>query len=355
VKVEQITQENAAGIIAKKYESSMQKETWKNAVKISQGMLGLFDEQSGEIFILPQTIHNIAGGMSEKDIAKIVLSHELIHKIQHDVNNTVSTDFDGQLAWAAVTEGQALIIGEKAAAEMNTPKDVLQKINDFTKDVMPNKLSPTQQIASQMTAEIYSAGKSFMTWQMINGGNKKMWQIIENPPSTTDTIYHPQSYPVKGKKRDYTYLFSDINIPFPGKMRMLNTSIGVMAQRVIYSDMNTSDKAALLEHIKTVQTAAFDNDEKTASVSVIILDNANLTGRFVVAAERIAIKNNPNAAINSFVSGEIAGRKIKMGNSILYRTFYNTTVIEITSNGINLNDISAAKIIRNVIGKLKAK
>jgi len=288
----------------------------------------------------------------------MVLAHEITHKMQYDLNNYFPCNFDAQLAWAAVTEGQAMVVADKVAIDMKIPADVVKKVNNFTKNAMPNKLSSNQQIAGQMTAEIYRAGKLFITWQGINNSYNKMWQIIKNPPLTTDTLYHPQNYPEKAGKVDYAYLLKDINKMFPGKMLMMNNAaIGTLAQRIIYNGMDDADKMALQEHIKAIQTAVLDNGDNTASVSVVILDNTKLTGRFIIAAEKIAIKNNHKLTVDTFVSGEIAGRKITTNNgkSLLFRILYNTSVIEISTNGIILTDDNAAKIMRQVIVRLKGK
>lgn len=357
VKIEQITPENATGIIARKYISSMQREAWKNAANISRDMLGFYDEQTSKVYLIPQNIRKIAVGISEKDIAKIVLAHELTHKIQSDINNYSPASFDSQLAWAAVTEGQAMVIADKVAEEMKIPIEAVIKIGNFTKNIAPNKLSTNQDIAGKMTAEIYRVGKYFMNWQNINSGSSKIWQIIKTPPLSTNTLYHPQNYPEKSMNIDYAYLLKDINKIFPGKMLMItNTAIGTLAQKIIYNDMDVAEKTALLEHIKAIQTVALDNGINTASVSVIMLDNAKLTGRFIIAAEKIAIKNNPKVSVEAFGSGDIAGRKIKMKTrkSALYRMLYNTAVIEISSSNI-MNDNEIVKVMRQVISRLKAK
>ncbi len=352
----QISPENSAGIIAKRYISSMQKEAWDNAIKISQEMLGLYDETTGRVYIIPQNIRKIADDLNIKDIAKMVLTHEMIHKMQLDFNDGLPADFDGKLAWSAVTEGQAVIVTKNVAKDMKISTAVMEKIDDFIIDKMPNRLTYSQHIAGKMTAEIYNAGEKFMTWQMANGGNEKMWQIIKNPPINTDTIYHPQQYPEKQNKTDYSYLLEDINNFFPVKMLyMMNMTIGTMAQRVVYNDMDTNDKAVLLDHIIAGQTTLLDNKSQTASVSVIMLDSAKLTGRFIVAVEKIALKNNPKLTVDSFVCGDIAGRKIINDKNIIYRALYDKTVIEINANGIILTDNSAAKIINQIILKLKRK
>jgi hypothetical protein len=358
VKIEQITPENATGIISRKYISSMQREAWKNAENISRDMLGFYDEQTRKVYLIPQNIKKIAVGISEKDIAKIVLAHELTHKIQSDINNYSPANFDSQLAWAAVTEGQAMVIADKVAEEMKIPIEAVIKIGSFTKNITPNKLSSNQEIAGKMTAEIYRVGKYFMNWHNVNSSNSKMWQIIKKPPSSTNTLYHPQNYPEKSMNIDYSYLLKDINKMFSGKMLMINNAaIGTLAQKIIYNDMDVADKTALLEHIKAIQTVALDNGENTASVSVIILDNAKLTGRFIIAAEKIAIKKSSKVSAEAFISGDIAGRKIKMKNrkSLLYRMLYKTAVIEISSSDDIMNDNEIAKVMRQVIIRLKAK
>ncbi len=357
VQISEITPENAAGIIAKKNISTMQKEAWQHAVNISQGILGIYDDQSDKIFIIPENIHKIAGAIDEKLATEYILAHELTHKLQNDVNSFRPGDYDGQLAWAAVTEGQAALIAEKYAVEMKITPANIKKINDYSRNIVPDKLSDNTNIAGKMVAEIYDSGYKFMKWQMMNGGNERMWQIIKNPPATTDVLYKPQNYPKISKSTDYSYLLSDINKMFPGKTVMMNTNIGTLAQKVVYNKMDTTDKP-LLDHIKAIQVAAIDTVgivDHTASVSVIILDDTKLTGKFIVAAEKIAFKKNPKLKVNSFVNGDIAGRKILNGKSSLYRIFYKDAVIEINSNGIILTDLDAAKIMRMVISKLKQR
>ncbi len=144
------------------------------------------------------------------------LAHELEHAIQ-DMYFSIKHDrsFDGDKAYGAVVEGDAVLMGW-LYAKKNIEDEVRKKDQEISCATEPNKgYGDRESDLNFLYFFPYTFGTEFIAKAYLKGGYKAVDKILRNPPVTTEQILHPEKRnegfeEVKVDKDDYSFLTTDL-------------------------------------------------------------------------------------------------------------------------------------------------
>ena len=173
-------------------------------------VLAFYDPQTHTYYSikqLPKLPEGAAKLADPKTIEETVMVHELVHALQDqhfklsEREKQLITDTDGNMAYHAVLEGEAVLVMLAHMLQKNNV-DFSEVIKDDAMLGMISSAAQAEQMIDPATpkyfAEMlkfpYLEGLKFVVAAYRRGGWKELDRVHANPPRTTREILHPEEY-----------------------------------------------------------------------------------------------------------------------------------------------------------------
>jgi|Deesub1362A_J573_1020465.scaffolds.fasta_scaffold00191_40 hypothetical protein len=129
----------------------------------------------GDVYVVKEHFNPDKPGMGE------ALSHEMEHIFQGYYFPEHSPDtFDEEMAYSALIEGDAILLGELYARTFN-----------FSYEPAP---VPIREVLDSIFYFPYDYGKPFVTFLYLEGGWEYINMALNDPPESTEQVIHPEKY-----------------------------------------------------------------------------------------------------------------------------------------------------------------
>lgn len=244
-----------------------------------QYSFGMYDHISRKIYIMPDSIRRsmARAGVAAKNylnIYKLILVHEMTHCIQFQ-NIKIPTGpeevtLDKYRAIRSVMEGHARFIEDKIADKPNF--GIALKEKDRALRVGTMKYDP---FGSRMQgySDIYLRGRDFIEWHYKNGGNEKVWEILNAPPAITSMIYHPETYSSKYEpSTEYDEVLKGLESELGDSKWEVNICpVSEYSLRQQCSDINDKRLSDTFGNIEHAQSFFASNKNTTIIISLYIM------------------------------------------------------------------------------------
>jgi hypothetical protein len=173
-------------------------------------VLAFYDPQTHTYYSikqLPKLPEGVAQLADPKTIEETVMVHELVHALQDqhfklsEREKQLITDGDGNMAYHAVLEGEAVLVMLAHILQKNNV-DFSEVVKDDAMLGLISNAAQAEQLIDPSTpkyfAEIlkfpYLEGLKFVVAAYRRGGWKELDRVHANPPRTTREILHPEEY-----------------------------------------------------------------------------------------------------------------------------------------------------------------
>ncbi len=176
---------------------------------LGEQVIGYYDPDTGRLVIREDVMAGLAGafGPEQKQEARLVLVHELVHALQDQrlglgESYAKKRTADGDNAFRAVVEGDAtLAMLAHALSQQGIPLSAatagIQQMGDYldlNALVRGEKLDDAPAILRVTLVAPYLRGLQFVAAIQARGG----WPAVNNahrrPPATTEQVLHPEKY-----------------------------------------------------------------------------------------------------------------------------------------------------------------
>jgi hypothetical protein len=176
---------------------------------LGEQVIGYYDPDTGRLVIREDVMAGLAGafGPEQKQEARLVLVHELVHALQDQrlglgESYAQKRTADGDNAFRAVVEGDAtLAMLAHALSQQGIPLSAatagIQQMGDYldlNALVRGEKLDDAPAILRVTLVAPYLRGLQFVAAIQARGG----WPAVNNahrrPPATTEQVLHPEKY-----------------------------------------------------------------------------------------------------------------------------------------------------------------
>lgn len=354
------------------------------------GKYGIIDQV---LYLAPTNLQPVIDIMEiDNDLIEpmtmLIVAHELTHALQDQIvglkpylNYTAS--FSSNQAAQATIEGHAVFIEELVAKELGYE----EAAQTFARLLSSNPFSiddpEFQELMDMVTTpqeQIYLGGRDFISYHYQKGGMERVWEILENPPTSTTMISAPSTYG--------TELAVDINLSeildgietFYGKGRA-NWVINEMAYtsielRSLYSMLDSDVRNDIASSVQQtyVRTTSQYGKSGSVTISVMMLMNDSFGPRFIKANEDMLQQQSYyliNAEYNrtsNFSIVEFEGIKadiarllsfdVQHGNgastlNVSLRVLRGNVLIEISDDHINLDDKALTSIVEEIFKRIE--
>lgn len=372
---------------ATKTEIEYQAET--TAEIYSMVMIGKYGFKTHTLYMLPgnmEPLMNLAkvDKKLRMPVLKLMVAHEMVHCLQDqevglDTFIQNSKTEDEAMAKNAAMEGHATFVMEEVAHELKLT-DAAKEFERLNSPGLLKDIDPATELGFNIEAsrlsQIYMTGRDFMAWHAKQGGTDKLWQIMNNPPTSTSMIIHPETYSVDAAvKTDYESALNGCDKLFGIKNSdVKNTSIGEIALRSVYYNMEPKTRDEILSDLEHVQAYVATNGNSVANVSLYIMKNTSTSPRFISALEDMArlnikkLQKSTVVKIDEFIIADFKEVKAKAASKVSFiqksdGSVYNYSIIriargrimmEICTINLIITDKKAAIIAESIFNKLPA-
>jgi hypothetical protein len=158
------------------------------------GLLGKYSALSGTIFLLPGNLQPTVRRMGVehrfvRDLIEVIIAHEMTHTAQdrrHPSRAMLGAcpDDEARDAYAMLTEGHAMFIQERIAAEL--------RLNEAAAQLAQRMLEET--VSGKASWGRYLAGKKFVQAAYARGGLLLVQRLFLRPPRTRGQVLEPETY-----------------------------------------------------------------------------------------------------------------------------------------------------------------
>ncbi len=156
--------------------------------QLNQEVLGLFDEQSGNLYVVTQS-----GQFGP--LEQYTYAHEYTHSLQQGTfdiaatENKIANDSEASAAFTALVEGDAVLTQTLYAEKYLNLSEIQQQESQLVATL------PSYPRFIQDDLEFpYTAGLSFVVNLYQSGGYQAINEAFKNPPVDTEQILHPEKY-----------------------------------------------------------------------------------------------------------------------------------------------------------------
>ncbi|MEA2463483.1 MAG: hypothetical protein QOJ98_1230 [Acidobacteriota bacterium] len=173
-------------------------------------VLAFYDPQTHTYYSikqLPKLPEGAAQLADPKTIEETVMVHELMHALQDqhfklsDREKQLMTDTDGNLAYHAVLEGEAVLVMLAHLLQKNNV-DFSEVIKDDAMLGLISNVAQAEQMIDPSTPKYFAEmlkfpyldGLKFVVAAYRRGGWKELDRVHASPPRTTREILHPEEY-----------------------------------------------------------------------------------------------------------------------------------------------------------------
>lgn len=328
-------------------------------------------------FIIPNIDYEIKRirGDEEAEVSffKQLVAHELTHAIQDqevglekrfkDLEGLEEVD-----AFDAAIEGHAMHVQEMVTKELGLPPH-------------QGKVFSTMAVFDESTQRLwaYFKGKTFIQYFYNQGGSGRVWEILNEPPSTTAMVNTPREYtPFPGASPNYSKILQGMEKYFgKNKWFVENYELTQKDLWATFINFDTEQREALLEQVKRCQSlrlrAIVPNKRYkiVGNLSITILkksdfiDNYFLLYENLVRSNKEILKNNSGPKImelvieNSIQSNTEKMQKVKYlsrGNEDrrieIVRIARDNVIVEILTDDSSFSDDKFINIANIVFGRL---
>ena len=183
-------------------EEARQKK-WANAQLYSKAVGAIYRYETESVYIVPDNIRLLAQDQESAEDSVyyhllVLITHELIHALQHqeigfDRLKAINRTKDQRLASRLIVEGHA----ELQTALVLKGMGLIQEVEAYIKSEKPIKSDgdeDKQHAYDREMAKIYIKGKQFFDYHYQRGGNERAWNILINPPKSSDLVFNPEQF-----------------------------------------------------------------------------------------------------------------------------------------------------------------
>lgn len=263
--------------------------------RYSKFISGLYSRHDRAVYLLPRRVSVTLRFMGLDDdygvfIAKSNIAHELTHALQDQHVNLADTfkkvtTTDQAQAFSAVMEGQAVMVEHLVRQQFPSCKGKMEITgNNKNTDIL-------RMVKSICT--IYRYGRKFVQHHTDQGGNEKIWEILQAPPADSSMIIYPETYckkPYAGK--DYSALLTDVLKPEvdPEKYTITyqNESVGKLDLVNYLETFSPAQKHFFITSINDIQFLyVYLNETLYAQIGFFLLKDQAHTDQMVHLMEQM--------------------------------------------------------------------
>ncbi|CAN5487504.1 hypothetical protein BH23CHL2_BH23CHL2_00410 [soil metagenome] len=159
---------------------------------LSEQVAGYYDPDTKELVVVTES-----GELSVTD--KVTMAHEIVHALQDQHFDLIeidelATDADRGVAITALIEGDATFAMTEYLLGYLDPLELAELLAESLTAGDTQVLDSAPRYVSEGLLFSYEAGQSFVTEIHNNGGYAAIDQALNDPPTSTEQIIHPEKY-----------------------------------------------------------------------------------------------------------------------------------------------------------------
>jgi len=380
-----------------KSEEQTGKAALEYAKWFSMTLLGKYGIHDKVLYLLPGNFEPILK-TSPFDLKRIrsvlqmVVAHELTHCIQdQEINLGKKLERAGSgteiETISASIEGHAVFVQEIIGKKLGMDQGIINLSNHFMVGP-PNYDDQAMRMASRMEkvrlGKIYLGGKLFIEYHHGKGGNRRVWEILKNPPAKSSMILEPATYQSEHiGSVDYLNVLTDVEDYLNEYSYMTqNIEISKIQLHSSYLIVEPKEREKLISSIEHVQALLLrDGETLLGGVTFILMKDPGSCSKFISVIERAASRNIKKMEksgiynVEQFVlenypgiDGECTRKSIillsfkhsseSIPKSKIIRICRDGVIAEIIDNNLNISDSEIAIIVEKVFSgyrKIKTK
>lgn len=350
-------------------------------------LIGKYGFMDRILFLIPGNVYPV---MSLKkinkrytqSIIKMLIAHELTHALQ-DQQIGLKQKFDNiqspeaSVALSAVIEGQAVLIQEMVGKKLGIDERLHTnfRLTAAGRVVFEDPMLEIQhEMAEANFVRIYREGRNFVQYHYRKGGNRKVWEILVEPPATSAMILKPETYaPTVKETVNYAELLTGLERYFGARTwKTQNYAQPIINLEAYCTGLSPYEKYELISKIAHVQILKFNigNENVAGSVSVVALKDPKYGPRFIELSEKIAanafrkLRTSKMYQMEDLAFENISGTNAEVARKTSYtlkkingaglqtvvvRIFLGNFVLEITDLNIGLENELLIDIAETVL------
>lgn len=281
----------------------------KQAAAFSTTLLGKYSIFEKTVYLMPKNIKPLFTLLNVdqenlKPLIKVVIAHELTHALQNQEINLQKlfslNNIDAMQAYNATIEGHAVFVSELVARELgieNAAIELARMLSAGAINIDDPLMDTVNKTVSAVYEEVYLGGKKFIEYHYQQGGNIRLWKILNTPPTRTSMIANPATYSFeqnKTKKLDYSAVFKEFNTQLTEeKWLTQNIEVGTMLLKAAFVKLDKVVQDELLNNIEHVQSlmAQKQDGQQTISVALIVFKSEGFGLKYLDITDNL-MKNN---------------------------------------------------------------
>jgi|GEM_PF-3191139 len=341
-------------------EEEIQAMALSHAAAFSTTLLGKYSIFEHTVYLMPKNIKPLftllnVDQSNLRPLLKVVIAHELTHALQNQEINLQKllslNNIDAIQAYNAMIEGHAVFVSELIARELGIEKaaiELARMLSAGAINIDDPLMDAANKTVSAVYEEVYLGGKKFIEYHYQQGGNIRLWQILNSPPTQTAMIANPDTYSfeqTKTKKLDYAAVFKEFNAQLTEeKWLTQNMEVGTMLLKAAFVKLDKAVQDELLNNIEHVQLlmAQKQDSQQSISISLIIFNNEGFGLKYLDITDNL-VKNNiqelkasKKYEVKNFFSSNLAGIQSDASRRIFYEIINHADNSSTTQSAIRI-------------------
>lgn len=232
-------------------------------------VLGKWGLTAQKIFLLPKRVKPLAALIGidpehEDVLVRMIIAHELVHALQ-DQETELAERFntfrsvDRTMAFSAMMEGHAVFVAQRVGEELGLSEEQLEACTRLLSGAVSfgePVLDMIGRVAQAQFEQIYMGGERFCAYHHAEGGDERLWEILDAPPTATSMIAHPETYSsVVARSLDLETALEGFEEQFgEGPWTVQNIEVGSLLLASVYAGMDEADREQILSQVTQLQT-----------------------------------------------------------------------------------------------------
>jgi hypothetical protein len=260
----------------------------KAKTSLDSEVLGIYDPGKRQLLVRPGPI---------TPYARMVLVHELTHALDdeyHELRRPETFDVDeSDMSFRALAEGDAVFVERRYLDSL--PPDERKQIEDIESSAPPP--SPdVPDVLRALAAYPYVVGEKFVTALVDKDGARAPDKAFDNPPSTSEQVFHPDKYLAGEEGRD-------VAKPTPDGQDVIERGVLGELLLLLMLNLRSPDQAAA-DQAKAAAAGwgggryvAWSNGDDVCVKAKLVMDTPNDRREALVGLQRWAV-GKPRANVS---------------------------------------------------------
>jgi len=378
-------------ILSKMDAVDLKQQALRHSKILSIYLLGKYGFSDKILYILPRNFLPLMSlaqidKVHVKNVAKLIVAHELTHALQDQEINVTEriesiSNSEESMSFNSVIEGHAMWVMKNVGSKLKIEESVVEASKLFSVGVIKFKdsaLDILQNILSTRLSAIYQGGEKFIEYFAKQGEPEKIWELISHPPKRTNVIFQPEKYSPESKPKDFGLAkILEGWEKYLGKppFQVQNMELGYINLQAAYANMAPEKSREILEGIECAQTLVVTTPTPTmGNVTIFVLKDPSKLKKFVNYLEEMGRDNIrkiqegnstfpvEEMSFEDYPLGKVdVGRRfnfafsskgILLEKNRLYRFGKGPFLIEIFDGGVNISDANLTEMVMSIFQRL---